>query len=227
MFGCNLVDQNAKYIRLVNLNLQDNFLCDGGVSQILLGLKNLKLKKLNLSYNHITDDSGEAFETFLNENTHLKELYLYWNKISGKGGLYIARGLQQNSSNIAVVNLAHNSLGSGGHLCGPKMIKAWNTKTIQSIKHVDLSYNNFHSLECISMGTELNNNKTLYGLHMDGNSNYYLDPQGFIKCSAERKDQVIVERKPIKGVKCQFKNEMQNLEHTAFDSCWICEGWIQ
>jgi len=38
------------------------------------------------------------------------------------------------------------------------------------------------------MGLELNNNKTLYGIHMEGNDNFYIDSLGFLKCSDRRKD---------------------------------------
>ena len=69
------------------------------------------------------------------------------------------------------------------------------------MKHVDLSYNFFQGIECISMGMQLNTNRTLYGLHIEGNANFYIDGLGFLKISANRVNSVLMTRKHTKGVK--------------------------
>lgn len=77
----------------MDLNVKDNFLMDKGTCILLQGLMKLNVKKLNLSYNHITDESGEDIGRFINENREIREISLYWNKLMATTGLYIAGGI--------------------------------------------------------------------------------------------------------------------------------------
>ena len=142
LLGHDLNNNIPRYIALMDLNVKDNFLMDKGTCILLQGLMKLNVKKLNLSYNHITDESGEDIGRFINENREIREISLYWNKLMATTGLYIAGGISQNKG-LAVLNLANNSLGRGRKNCGPKLIIAFNTKPNQSLRHVDLSYNYF------------------------------------------------------------------------------------
>ena len=51
------------------------------------------------------------------------------------------------------------------------------------------------------MGMLLNTNRTIYGLHMEGNAKFYIDGLGFLKISANRVNSVLMMRKHTKGVK--------------------------
>jgi len=51
------------------------------------------------------------------------------------------------------------------------------------------------------MGMLLNTNRTIYGLHMEGNAKFYIDGLGFLKISANRVNSVLMTRKHTKGVK--------------------------
>jgi hypothetical protein len=46
---------------------------------------------------------------------------------------------------------------------------------------LDLSYNGFERIELEKMAEELSSNRTLYGLHLEGNQpGIIVDPRGFI-----------------------------------------------
>ena len=77
---------------------------------------------------------------------------------------------------MTVLNLSHNSLGRYGYNSGTMLIKAMNEQPELSLKHVDMSYNFFDNLECISMEIELSTNRNIYGFHMEGNDMNYMDP---------------------------------------------------
>ena len=52
------------------------------------------------------------------------------------------------------------------------------------------------------MAVELNKNNTLYGLHIEGNKNFIVDPRGYMTISGNR-DSIYISliRQTVKGVK--------------------------
>lgn len=85
---------------------------DQSIENLLLNMKNNHtLKKLNLSKNKLTDASCFKIRDLLKGNDYLQELYLHWNHIKTKGGVFIFEGLVLNDS-LKVLDLSWNSLGN-------------------------------------------------------------------------------------------------------------------
>lgn len=101
----------------------------------------MKIQKLNVSKNEISDLSGPALYYFLSSTRGLEVLYLHWNLIKGSGGRHIAKALQRNPI-IKVLDISYNSIGGEGD---SECIYQW-CKLIENNKleltHLDISYNN-------------------------------------------------------------------------------------
>ena len=81
----------------MELNLENNNLGDAGADIIIEALiENYSLKILNLSSNLLTDNITFKINRLLTENNCLKELYLYWNRITRTGGDAIFTALADN-----------------------------------------------------------------------------------------------------------------------------------
>lgn len=74
-------------------------------------------------------------------STCLRELRLNWNHIKAPGGLLLASSLRNNTY-LKVLDLAWNSLGSGGSFPG-QVGKTWGEAlaTNKVLVHLDLSFN--------------------------------------------------------------------------------------
>ncbi len=71
------------------LNLKGNNIKDEGISNLSRAISENKiLKSLNLSKNELTDECTKELRKII-ENSHLRELYLRWNKITHYGGFNI------------------------------------------------------------------------------------------------------------------------------------------
>ena len=94
-----------------------------------------------------------------------------WNKITSNGGVLLAEGLSQNNY-LSVLDLSHNGLGHyyPSIKCGKDLMSAVCRKRA-AMKHFDLSYNHFTLDEIKEMEPVLRENHTLFGFHIEGNSN--------------------------------------------------------
>lgn len=103
---------------------------------------------------------------------------MHWNKITGRGAVHLAEALK-NTVTLKKLDLAWNSMGSGlegkiGNILGEAL-------TLDCLIHLDISYNKFSKRDCLDLGEKLKENQTLYGFHMTGNGDCYVDSQGFVK----------------------------------------------
>lgn len=90
------------YTSLRVLILKNTMLTDDGYKQLMKNkLKNLKT--LDLSKNLLTDNI--ALMLPIKENDSLHELYIGWNKFSGRGGATIFKALVSNTS-LKVLDLS-------------------------------------------------------------------------------------------------------------------------
>ena len=150
---------------------------------------NITIKILKLSANSISDQGIKVFaEQYLAESSYLLELYLKWNSITSEGGKCIAEALQQNN-NLSVLDLSYNRLG----VSYPKIkscssiLKAISQKS-SSMKHLDISFNQICVQELKEIANILEDNHTLFGLHLSGNSDNicFMDQRGHLKFKGEQ-----------------------------------------
>ncbi|EGR27628.1 leucine rich repeat protein [Ichthyophthirius multifiliis] len=234
-FGIMPLLNSKKYNTLRSLNLENNNLSDLGLMPILKGIyQNMSLFILNISNNKLTDHVAFEIKSLLMKNSYLQEIYLRWNTFSSKGGLQIAEGLKENL-NLRVIDLSHNGLGSIPSLkCSLKIIQSCNVQG-SGVRHLDLSYNQFKVSECQEMQQAIIPNKTIYGLHIEGNESHALvDSRGFLHIpdsyilhqKKSLSSQQLYPRK-IENVKLKGFNKMQNFDCKQVDNCWICDGWFE
>ena len=137
---------------------------------------NRALKTLNLSRNYLTNLCTEKLGSFLEQNTSLKQLFLYWNQIQGQGGNNILKGLSLNTS-LKIVDLAWNSLGQ--HVSGfSKNITELIAATSELVI-LDLSNNQFGKEDAKYIAEGLSKNHTIYDFMFQGNYGY-VDSLGFL-----------------------------------------------
>jgi Ran GTPase-activating protein (RanGAP) involved in mRNA processing and transport len=117
-------------------------------------IENTSIKKLNISHNNLTEDSGATLEQVLIENKALEELDLSWNGfytgpgehpcfnlilyklIELQGNKRLCNGLQKNEL-ISWLNLAWNGIGTG---LAMRPITKYLRKT-KVLEFLDLSWN--------------------------------------------------------------------------------------
>jgi hypothetical protein len=108
----------------------------------------------------------------------LLELYLHWNLLEGDFGLILANDVLNDFRNqLLVLDLSYNHLKN----CGYQILhsQAGLEDKRLTLRHLDLSYNKFIYSELLEMQTLLKENRTIYGIHIEGNHDFYVDKQGF------------------------------------------------
>lgn len=104
-------------------------------------------------------------------NINLTHLDLQYNNIRGTvGGFQIFKGLKENNT-LLDLNLAWNSLGNQKQSCAEIFGSALESN--ESLKHLDISFNKFNTKEIGWLGRRLKANKTILGIHVEGNQAYY------------------------------------------------------
>lgn len=100
----------------------------------------------------------------------------------------IANGLKLNGG-LKKLDISWNSIGSG-LLSGTKCIgdALGEALAYENLIHLDLSYNKISFKDCMKIGEALKSNHKLYGLHMEGNEECYIDTLGFVKAEFRIKD---------------------------------------
>ena len=83
------------------------------------------------------------------------------------------------------MDLSRNRLGdykdNWSYACGELLIDSITREGGGSLLHLDISYNSFNTEESLKIAKKLNNNQSLLGLHFEGNSNFIIDSNGFMK----------------------------------------------
>ncbi len=99
------------------------------------------------------------------------------------GGKYLAESLKENYF-VAVLDVFRNKLGeylgNWEMSCGVCLIESITREWGGSLVHLDLSFNQFNSIETSKMAEALKKNNSLYGFHMEGNGNLFTDTNGFL-----------------------------------------------
>jgi hypothetical protein len=120
---------------------------------------------------------------------------------------------------MKVLNLGWNNIGS----TQSKLFADTLNQLLQdeSLAHLDLSHNSIKKEACAIISQGLNNNHTLFGLHIEG-CEASIDTNGFMKvcdrlqgCSIDFKSSLYI----TSSSKIPSRNHVSN--------CWLCEGWSE
>ncbi|EGR32874.1 leucine rich repeat protein [Ichthyophthirius multifiliis] len=206
-----------------------NKLLDNSVQYLLEGLlSNRSFKKLNLSKNFLTCKICPLLRQVL-EQCYLQELYLYWNQISGKGGIEIFEGLKENQ-NLHVLDISSNNLGKTEGNLQSSCIQSITQFFIQNKKmiHLDLSNNQFDFQQSLEIAKALEKNNTIYGFHFQGNIGY-VDSRGFLIVNELQEKEIAQLHTQVRINGCKsienFIKLRETREKDLQNCCWICEGW--
>ena len=120
---------------------------------------------------------------------------------------------------MKVLNLGWNNIGS----TQSKLFADTLNQLLQddSLAHLDLSHNSIKKEACAIISQGLNNNHTLFGLHIEG-CEALIDTNGFMKvcdrlqgCSIDIKSSLYI----------TSPNKLPSRSHIS--NCWLCEGWSE
>ncbi|CAK73116.1 unnamed protein product (macronuclear) [Paramecium tetraurelia] len=232
---------------VIELNLENNLIGDQGLKYLIDSLQNNKcLRILNLSQNQIQDQVMEPFGRMMKKNNIIQELYLHYNKITFKGGIFFFKGLCKNSV-LKVLDISFNKLG-GNKDCTNEICN-FIARPHPELIHLDLSHNDFKDSDSQKIANELEFNKIIYGFHFEGNSNYQINHQGYLREQKNKKlvtesqyDDINIEELDKKHLELQMqqmeqqtqkkKNEFIRIQsvdivNLQLESCWICQGWLE
>lgn len=219
-------NHNLKY-----LNLSHNKLSDEAGVCLANGLSciEIDLEELNISNNLLGDNTAKGLSKFIEYSYTMKLLNLGWNQITAKGGIPLFFGVYKGRT-LRSINVSYNWLGRGSsHELIEMIVEAVNEETL---RHLDLSYNNMNFLQCKKFGQLIEDNHTLYGLHMQGND-WFVDGIGFIKHEeyhkwVEYSKHTILSNPSVDGYSTMYKFNPNKLDKfIPAATCWVCEGWTE
>mmetsp|Transcript_55027 Transcript_55027/g.98086 ORF Transcript_55027/g.98086 Transcript_55027/m.98086 type:complete len:1062 (+) Transcript_55027:21-3206(+) len=167
---------------LQDLNLSNNHLSDASVASLCRKLADCcrrSLTRLGLSDVQIGvgASTGPALGQLLEVGYKMRSLDVSFNMLSAAGAIPIIEGLQ--SSNLEQLDLGCNCLGQGdgSSLVAEKLAVV--LRDMDKLKHLDISFNRLRHKEVEVIGRGLAVNRSLWGLHVEGNS-AVLDANGFL-----------------------------------------------
>ncbi|OMJ73133.1 hypothetical protein SteCoe_28254 [Stentor coeruleus] len=201
------------YCTLEDLNIERIQISTSCLKSLCSSLKhNKSLKKLNLANNNIGSGSGIFLAEMIDYNNTLEKLDLQWNYIKGPEAITICKALQHNNT-IKILDFSWNSLGQDRINDSIKRF-SYHLFLNKSIKHLDLSNNNFSAGDCKILSETIKVNHKIKGLHFEGNSGIvnalgYIETREFISSQSDTN----------KG-----KNTCNDLRSEDI-MCWICHKW--
>ena len=145
------------------LNLANNNIMSKGCKRVLNAIMNSTIYSLNLSNNHIKDDTGPDFVKYLSKNRNIKILNLAGNDLT-KIFMKTTCNAFANFSTISELNLSHNPLGGVGIDEFGHAISVNRTLKVLNISMCKIEFNGFESF-C----TKLENNKSITNLNLSHN----------------------------------------------------------
>ena len=128
------------------------------------GLKGVRITKLDLFSNNITDRGAATLAEMLKENRTLQQLAVGGNSIGNGGATALAEMLKENRT-LQRLDVGSNSIGVGGATALAEMLKE--NKTLQQL---DVNYNSIGVGGVTALAEMLKENKTLQQLDVSRNS---------------------------------------------------------
>ncbi|OMJ79651.1 hypothetical protein SteCoe_20271 [Stentor coeruleus] len=158
------------------LSLESINLTLKGLKIIITALRsNHSLQELNIANNKLGPGCGNMIKELVLQTTTLKKLDLHWNLFKGQEGVLVFEGLGHNDT-LKAVDLSWNSIGS--EICTIEAL-CWFLTSESMIEHLDISHNRISFDSGIALGNALKNNRTIIGLHVEGNY-CTIDHLGFV-----------------------------------------------
>ena len=193
---------------LIELSLANNSLSDIAADKIahFLEFEQNNLKVLDLHWNKFRYKGGLRLAEALETNTTLKILDLSWNLLGQWNPTFLGQlkmseiKKRLNNKPQASSMQAYDELNQQEHMQTEQIIGDCWGRSLENNKnliHLDLSNNGLGEIACRAMGQRLNNNHTLYGIHLNGNATC-TDSLGFllyaddIKSSNEDENEEII-----------------------------------
>eukprot|EP00930_Biecheleria_cincta_P025946 TRINITY_DN18386_c0_g1_i1.p1 TRINITY_DN18386_c0_g1~~TRINITY_DN18386_c0_g1_i1.p1 ORF type:complete len:1099 (+),score=210.25 TRINITY_DN18386_c0_g1_i1:139-3435(+) len=192
------------------LDLSENRFDSRGASALVGFLKsNQSLRELTLSRNRLSDESvaalcrkmgeccpvlayvglsdvqfgvgmltGPALGMLLETAPRLRGLDLSFNMLQGSSAIPFLEGL--NNASVEHLDVGWNCLGQGSKSAQVAELLALVLRDSGSLYHLDISFNRFKSQDAGVLARGLRTNRTLWGIHLEGNS-AVLDADGFMQ----------------------------------------------
>lgn len=175
-------------------------------------VENRVLRELSLAKNGMSQMDSKAIGDLINLNRSLTKLDLHFNGLTPNG---VFEGLADND-NLLELDLSWNSMGKSPEFT--ELLK----KVLDlnhTLRHLDISFTSLTRDQCVAIAEALVHNKTLYGLHVEGNP-VQIDALGYLKCqgTAWLQDRGHLTDRMFQQSRIKLKKSRH---------CWICEGWIE
>ena len=152
-------------VRISKLVMFHNDITDRGVTALVEMLKeNRTLQQLDISGNSIGGGGATALAGMLKENRTLQQLDVSGNSIGGGGATALAGMLKENRT-LQQLDVSGNSIGSGGATTLAEKLKE--NRTLQQL---DVSENSIGDGGATVLADMLKENRTLQQLDVSGNS---------------------------------------------------------
>lgn len=190
-FGSQGAKVLAEYLRrratgLLELEVSHNRLGDVAASDMCRSLdqgcrllQRLCLRDVNLGIGMLT---GKTLGELLLGSRWLTTLDVSYNMLQGDGAVALLEGVQTSGSisgQLCSFDIAWNCLGHGQN--DHEVVDALAGVLLEALGlvHFDVSWNSLNNMHCQILAAALENNSTLWGFHIEGNSGV-LDCDGFL-----------------------------------------------
>lgn len=131
--------------------------------------------------------SGSVLNNLLIGSRFLTSLDVSYNSLQGEGARELLDAVLvagTEAGELKNLDLAFNSLGKGSMKGAVVRVLASVLKTCSGLAHLDISYNGLDPQDCRALAKALVTNRTLFGLHVDGNA-AVLDCDGYLHVLAD------------------------------------------
>ena len=126
----------SQNLKLEKLNFSYNNFCATGAIKITQVRTITNLTKFNISHNAITDDAAECIAGFLSQNLKLEKLNFSYNNFCATGAIKITQ--VRTITNLTKFNISHNAITDDAAEC----IAGFLSQNLK-LEKLDFSYNNF------------------------------------------------------------------------------------
>ena len=186
------------------------------VNALLKSQQQAGLTALNLSRNALDEASAEALANLCQSTAqvpHLTELRLAWADLRRRAAAAICKGIAL--SCVATADLSWNAWNDEENEAVAGL--TYMLSTSPHLTHLDLSHSRIGSKEVEAIGSALEHNRALLGLHMKGNAGA-CNAYGFLEQS-KAPETTVFEGHVFTRTFDDDKN------WSASDKCWICQKW--
>jgi len=174
--------------------------------------ENRTIRELSLAKNSLDRIDSKTIADLVNCSRSLQKLDLHYNALTPNG---VLQAIADND-NLQELDFSWNALGKSPEFLD--LIKKVFDYNI-SLRHLDLSFISLTRQQCEAMAQLISSNRTLYGLHVEGNP-MMIDALGFLKWQGTAWMQ-------DRGHLSDRMFQHRRLKVKKSTHCWLCEGWTE